>query len=195
MATRTRSASRSRPQGLQLRISLLDSRPLVWRSVVVPETIKLPKLHQVIQAVMGWHDSHLHEFVFSTGHYGEPTEFDEPGSVHPEAKVALNKVLGGGWNTFQYQYDFGDDWQHLVQVEDVLPPANENGSAVRCLAGANACPPEDVGGLIGYAEFLQALADPKHEEHESMLEWIGGPFDPRRFDLDAVNVRLARVRV
>lgn len=195
MATRIRSAPRLEPQRLQLRISLLDSRPLVWRSVVVPETIKLPKLHQVIQAVMGWHDSHLHEFVFPTGHYGEPTEFDEPGSVRPEAKFALNKVLGNGWNTFQYQYDFGDDWQHLVQVEDVLPPANEDEPAVRCLAGANACPPEDVGGLIGYAEFLLALADPKHEEHESMLEWIGGQFDPRGFDLDAVNGRLARVKV
>ena len=176
-----------------MRVSLLDSRPLVWRSVVVPETIKLPKLHEVLQAAMGWHDSHLHEFVFRTGHYGEPTEFDEPGSIHPETKISLNKVLGGGWNTFQYQYDFGDDWQHLVQVEDVLPPANE--SAVRCLAGANACPPEDVGGLIGYAEFLQALADPKHEEHENTLEWIGGPFDPRGFDLDAVNMRLARIKV
>lgn len=82
-------------------------------------------------------------------------------------------------DTFQYQYDFGDDWQHLIQVEDVLLPANEDEPAVRCLAGANACPPGDVGGLIGYAEFLQALANPKHEEHESMLKWIGGPFDPR----------------
>lgn len=80
-----------------MRISLLDSRPLVWRSVVVPETIKLPKLHQVIQVAMGWYYSHVHEFVFPTGHYGEPTEFDEPGSVQPEAKFALNKVLGNGW--------------------------------------------------------------------------------------------------
>lgn len=181
---------------LQLRISLLDVVPLVWRSVIVPETITLPKLHAVILWAMGWQGGHLHEFVFLGRRYGEPDrEWDQTDDVIPQQRVTLKKALAGVTSTFEHLYDFGDSWRHLVQVEEVLQVSPEASKRVRCIAGANACPPEDVGGVPGYEEFLLALADPEHEEHEHYLSWVGGSFDPRAFDLDDVNSRLAEIKL
>jgi hypothetical protein len=195
MATKQK-ADRSAVRCLQLRISLLDVVPLIWRSVIVPETITLPKLHVVILWSMGWQGGHLHEFAFMGTRYGEPDpEWDRTDEVKPERRVTLRKAMAGVMNTFEYLYDFGDNWRHLVQVEEIAEMGPEASKLVRCVAGANACPPEDVGGVPGYEEFLQALADPGHEEHEHYLSWVGGSFDPRAFDLDDVNNRLAEIKL
>lgn len=179
---------------LQLRISLLDVVPLVWRSIVVPETITLPALHDAIQAAMGWYDSHLHEFRTATGSYGN-VDPDDPfnDDMKSERRVRLLKALGPT-RTCYYIYDFGDDWQHLVQVEDVLESAARLSKDIRCVAGANACPPEDVGGYHGYDHFVQVMADPDHEEHADCREWVGGDFDPRAFDLPTANARIEHYR-
>ena len=193
MATKLKVVRKLERQ-IQLRISLLDVVPLVWRSVVVPETITLPRLHGVIQQAMGWEGGHLHEFVMGTGRYGEPDpDFDLNNEVQSEQRVKLAKAMAYT-STFEYLYDFGDDWRHLVQVEDYLPGTDDGGPPVRCVAGANACPPEDVGGLPGYAEFLAAINNPKHAEHDHYLSWAGGSFDPRHFDLNEVNERLAEIK-
>jgi Plasmid pRiA4b ORF-3-like protein len=171
---------------------LLDVVPTVWRRLIVPETIKLPKLHRVFQAALGWTNSHLHEFVIDGVRYSEPDpDFDE--ELQHERNIVLHKALGMDARCFDYVYDFGDDWHHVVLVEDqhmsVKPPAS-----IRCDDGENACPPEDVGGALRYADFLAAIADPTHEEHEVFRDWSGGRFDPRRFNLDATNRALSKIK-
>lgn len=181
---------------LHLRIALRWVAPEVWRVVVVPETITLNHLHHVIQAAMGWSGGHLHEFIIGGRHYGtpDPDGWDRS-AVTSEKGVALLKVLGRG-KRLTYLYDFGDGWEHTVAVgRRVPPPPTQKRAPVLCLAGENACPPEDVGGPPGYEEFLLAIADPTHEEHEHMLEWCGGEFDPTRCDLEMINQRLAELRI
>jgi hypothetical protein len=194
MAKRTASVKRKVTWDWQLKIELLDVMPTVWRRLIVPETIKLPKLHRVFQAALGWTNSHLHEFVISGVQYGEPDpDFDEDLPHVDERKFTLIKALGMDARCFDYVYDFGDDWHHVVLVEDQHVSAKRVAS-IRCEGGQNACPPEDVGGALRYAEFLAAIADPAHEEHDALREWSGERFDPRRFDLDATNLALRKIK-
>lgn len=178
----------------QLRVELRGVEPLVWRRVLVPENITLAKLHVVLQWTMGWSSSHLHEYEIARRRYGIPD--DEWPSTEPitdERRVRLKPLIEDGLRRFTYLYDFGDHWEHIVKVEDLVPPKPDRPLIV-CLAGENACPPEDVGGYPGYAEFLEALKDPAHEEHANMLRWVGGSFDPTVFDLAEVNERLTAIK-
>lgn len=178
----------------QLQIELRYTDPVIWRRLLVPGSVKLSKLHVILQRVMGWEGGHLHEFVIGETGYGEPDpDFPSDLPVEDEKKVTLEKALGTR-NTFTYLYDYGDDWQHRLKVEKVLPP-DVDLPYPRCLDGDNACPPEDVGGVPGYYEFLEAIKDPTHDEHEAMLEWYGGSFDPTAFNLDEVNLRLSEVKL
>jgi hypothetical protein len=175
----------------QLKVTLVGIRPPVWRRIQVASSITMRRLHDVIQATMGWTQSHLYEFEVDGVRFGEPDpDFDDGMTVRSAKSTPLRRVAPVAGATFSYQYDFGDNWQHQVLVEQVLPP--EPGVVYpRCLAGRRACPPEDVGGIWGYQEFLEAIRDPEHEEHASMLEWVGGAFNPDAFDLRAVNQDLA----
>jgi len=171
----------------QLKITLRDSKPPIWRRVQVPGDITLYKLHRVLQVVMGWTDSHLHQFVIDGRYYGEPDpEFRE---VVSEKRVRLSQVVGDEKARFVYEYDFGDNWQHQIVVERILPP-EEGKSYPVCLAGERAAPPEDCGGIWGYYELLQTLSNPDDPEHAQMLEWAGGPIDPEAFDLEEINQML-----
>lgn len=191
---RARSVASLTALRAQLRIELREVRPLVWRRLLVPETVTLAKLHGILQWTMGWMNSHLHEFEIARQRYGVPdTEWEPPGAVTDERRVRLKPLLEAGVRRFTYVYDFGDHWEHLIKVEDLVPPC-DGLQPIVCLAGENACPPEDVGGVPGYAEFLAALADPKHEEHASLREWIGYPFNPTAFDVVAVNKILATIK-
>jgi hypothetical protein len=185
MSTAAKAVRTKRPVEIyQLRIDLKGITPKVWRRILVPATIRLDKLHHVLQIVMGWTNSHLHEFTIGDAQYGQP-EYDDMRSIESEKGVSLKKALGG-IARFTYVYDFGDDWEHIIKLEKVLPPGIDV-AVPTCLDGENACPPEDVGGPPGYADFLAALADPNHEEHAAMKEWIGGSFDPTAFDPDRVS--------
>jgi hypothetical protein len=169
-------------------------KPAIWRQLLVSGSIKLPKLRRVLQEAMGWEGGHLHEFVFGDTSYGQPDpDFPSDPPMLNEARVTLTAALGA-LRSFTYIYDYGDDWRHRVKVEKVLPPDSELRSPL-CLAGRNACPPEDVGGTPGYIEFLHAINDPSHEEHHQMLEWCGGSFDPNAFDLAGVNLRLSDIKL
>lgn len=177
----------------QLRIALLAIEPPIWRRLQVPASMTLPRLHRVFQVVMGWTDSHLHEFTIGGQRFGQPSR-ESPGYyVIPERSVRLDHVIFPSNTRFKYLYDFGDGWQHEVRVEKMLA-AEPGVHYPRCLTGARACPPEDCGGFGGYAELLEALSDPLHERHEELAEWVGGHFDPEGFDLDTVNRRLRRFR-
>ena len=173
----------------QLKISLRDTKPPIWRRVQVLSSTTLQELHFIIQESMGWYNSHLHQFLIDGVEYGKPApEYDF--YVTDEAKVKLSKVVGGEKAKFSYTYDFGDDWEHTILVEKILPRDPKVIYQI-CIKGKRACPPEDCGGPWGYVEFLEAIQNPSHPEHDDMLEWIDGAFDPEEFDLDEVNQRLA----
>ena len=170
-----------------LRIQLLHVVPAVWRKVLVPGSIKLNKLHSVLLNVMGWEGGHLHEFIFEQGRYGTPDPYhpDFDTEVQDDTKITLVKALGP-FASFTYLYDFGDGWEHIVTIDEIYPPDPEF-KHPKCIDGQNACPPEDVGGPWGYQDFLEAISDTKHENHKEMMEWCGGSFDPKQFDLAGVN--------
>jgi hypothetical protein len=180
----------------QLKISLRWSKPAIWRRVVVRSDLRLDKLHWVIQVAMPWTNSHLHQFILGRTYYGVPDpDFAGMGSeTLNEKKYVLADLAPAAKKKFVYEYDFGDGWQHEVVVEKVLPPDPGFKHPV-CLAGANACPPDDCGGIPGYYNLLEALADPKHPEHDDLTEWLGGSWDPKLFDLDATNAALKSLKV
>jgi hypothetical protein len=170
------------------RVELLGIKPLIWRRVRVERSVTFKQLHETLQVVMGWQNSHLHEFRAGELVLGmkDVDELNERENLQDEDDWSLNELLETGVSEFEYVYDFGDDWAHRVVLEPATR-SREPGPSPLCLAGENACPPEDVGGPHGYAEFLKAIADPAHEEHESYLRWIGGVWDPKGFDLNRVN--------
>jgi hypothetical protein len=181
--------------GWLIRIELLDVTPKVWRRLLIPSTLRLPQLHRVFQTALGWTDSHLHEFVIAGKRYAiyDP-EWAAELKQKNERLVVLERALGHEARCFDYVYDFGDDWHHVVMIEDHYASLDPR-APLQCIAGENACPPEDVGGSHGYQEFLEVLADPEHEEHERYVTWSGGSFDPARFDLDAINAALAKIKL
>jgi hypothetical protein len=171
----------------QIKVTLKDSQPAIWRRIQVPGDMSLSRLHAVLQIVMGWTNSHLHQFKAGGRYYGKPDpEFADMIEVIDERQVRLNQIAPDVKARFIYEYDFGDSWEHELVVEKILPP-EQGVQYPRCLEGQRACPPDDVGGVWGYQDFLKAIHDPRHPEHEDMLEWIGGKFDPEAFDLRGVN--------
>jgi hypothetical protein len=179
----------------QLKITLKGYRPPIWRRVLVPGDYTLAKLHWVMQYAMGWTNSHLRHFRVGETYYSLPipgADWEDAGEADAR-RVKLAQVAPRVKAKFEYEYDFGDSWEHDVVVEKILPPEPGVKYPV-CLAGKGACPPEDVGGVWGYADFLEAIADPKHEEHDRYLEWIGGEFNPDAFDPDEVNRALRRIK-
>ncbi len=178
----------------QLKITLRFIRPPVWRRVQVSGDITLAKLHRIIQVAMGWYDSHLHQFIVGRTYYGVPShdEFSEL-ELKDERRTLLSQVLSKPKRKMVYEYDFGDGWEHEILLEKGLQP--ERGIRYpRCIGGARACPPEDCGGTGGYENFLAAIRDPDHEEHDEYLEWIGGQFDPEEFDLEGFDNALRQIR-
>lgn len=184
---RTQALSQSNGAALELNVELLKVRPKVWRRIVVSPEISLDQLHQVLQVAMGWQNRHMHEFSFGDRTYGIPYPDDIDLAVDHAQKITLGEAVAG-LESFAYRYDFGDGWEHRVRIGPAS--AAEPGTLAICLAGQNACPPEDVGGADGYRHFVGAIADPKHKEHASLLRWHGGTFDPAAFDLAATNVAL-----
>jgi len=177
----------------QIKVTLKHSKPPIWRRIQVRGDTRLDKLHYILQATMGWWNAHLHQFIVGNNTcYGEPHP-DYGFDMRDERKVKLNQIAPGEKSKFVYEYDFGDSWEHVILVEKVLPP--EKGVQYpRCIKGKRACPPEDVGGVWGYDDFVAAVKDPKHPEHDDMLEWWGDDFDPEAFDLDEVNEALRHLR-
>jgi hypothetical protein len=174
----------------QVKITLGDVIPEVWRRVALPGAFTLDRVHRVIQLAMGWQDYHLHSFEIDGIQYGQPDPDGEL-DLRDELDARLDSVAGKD-TAFVYTYDFGDWWEHEVVVEQIHLADPDERYPI-CLAGQHACPPEDVGGAYGYAGFLAALADPQHPEHSAMAEWIGRPFDPRAFDPDRATVLLRRM--
>jgi hypothetical protein len=177
-------------QIFQVRISLADVTPEVWRRVAVPGAYTLDRVHRVVQYAMGWQNYHLHSFEIEGVQYGEPDPDGEL-DLRDELEVRLDAVAGKD-SRFVYTYDFGDWWEHEITVEAIYPPEPDIRYPL-CIEGERACPPEDVGGAYGYASFLTAVTDPEHPEHAAMREWIGKPFDPTAFDHELATTLLRRL--
>lgn len=175
----------------QFKVTLKNTKPLIWRRIQVPETYTFWDLHVAIQDAMGWEDYHLHEFEMvdpSTGvkvEIGIPDEEFDDYKTLPGWKYKIAELFSPVNQSANYIYDFGDGWEHKVELEKVLP-REKNVIYPVCLDGKRACPPEDCGGVGGYEEFLEAIKNPKHERHQEMLEWIGGEFDLEHFDVEEV---------
>ena len=179
----------------QLKITLQWSKPAIWRRVVVRADLTLDRLHQVIQRVMPWTDSHMHQFILGKTYYGVTNQEggDMGGETLNEKRHTLAGIVPAAKGKFSYEYDFGDGWLHDLTVEKVLPPGANFKHPV-CLAGKNACPPDDCGGLPGYYNLLEVLGDPENPEHDEMKDWLGGEWDAAWFDLAAVNRGLKQLK-
>lgn len=179
-----------------LRIELLNVEPLIWRRIVVSNQWTFASLHNYLQWVMGWQDSHAHEFRVGDRCIAPDWWIQEVGldrdvkSYKDECRTSIAAAVRehGIGGEFAYHYDMGDGWEHRIVIEPA--PSKWNELELRtpvCMAGENACPPEDVGGPHGYQHFLECLADASNEEHVDMLRWAGGVFDPKGFDLNRLN--------
>jgi hypothetical protein len=174
----------------QIKVTLRGTHRAIWRRILVPGSTTLLKLHDILQIVMGWENAHLHMFKLAGLVYDDPMNdvYGDMGATD-EANCKLSQLIHSTGQRFSYEYDFGDSWEHRLVVEKISS-ALESLRYPICLKGKRACPPEDVGGVWGYENFLKAIQDPEHDEHEDYLNWIGEEFDPEAFDLNAVNDRL-----
>ena len=175
----------------QIKVSLNEIQPSIWRRFLVKDTTTLPALHKILQTVMGWTNSHLHHFVVDGEIYSEPDEDNELEYIDYR-KTRIKDVMDSVNDEMTYEYDFGDGWEHTLVLEKVLDPDPDAKYPV-CLARERNCPPEDCGGAYGFMEMLDILNNPNHEEYESWKTWVGDEYDSERFDLSIVN-RLLRQR-
>ncbi|MCC5993767.1 MAG: plasmid pRiA4b ORF-3 family protein [Rhodobacteraceae bacterium] len=185
----------------RLLIELEDISPRIWRRVDVPTGITLTTLHEVIQAVMRWEYAHLYEFRAGERVYGDPFPGMESPlqRVYKASGIRLNQLIDRHVTNFLYVYDFGDDWRHRITVEDVRDGDPDTDYPV-FVEGARRAPPEDVGGLPGFEEFLKAMGNRRHPQHAELTEWAGGGFDPedigpREIELDLAMLAEFRRRV
>ena len=175
----------------QFKITLQHIEPPIWRRVLTNDC-SLDEFHDIIQVCMGWEDEHMHAFVIEGEQY---TAIDGADSYEyrDSCSVRISDLVEQESVRFRYDYDFGDDWNHIIDIEKTLP-VEEGVRYPRCVDGKRACPPEDCGGPYGYPYFLDKIQDPEHEEHEETLEWVGGEFDPEGFDLEEINQELQELR-
>lgn len=179
----------------QLTITLDEIEPPIWRTVLVPGDCTLGMHHHVIMAAFGWSNSHLHQFMVGDTRYGDPAhELDEYGEpFEDETTQRLASLVHGPLTTFHHEYDFGDGLRHRIEVKFAVDGDDRYHGYPVCVTGERACPPEDCGLPYGYVELLEALKDRKHPDHERLLRWVGGKWDPEAFDLDAVNSSLKKL--
>ena len=169
----------------QLKITLKNIKPSVWRRVLVQSDTRLPDLHKIIQTVTGWTNSHLHQFVFNKCLYALPDD-ESFLDIVDYRKIKLDSLITAPKSKIMYEYDFGDGWEHDIVIEKVLERDNNIFYPV-CTGGKRNCPPEDCGGPYGYENLIDIISDPGHGEYHDMIEWLGDDFDPEEFDIDLVN--------
>jgi hypothetical protein len=182
------------PAVLRIKIVLLGTKPSIWRRVLVPAEFTLAQLHDVVQAAMGWEDCHLHQFYIDKQRFGVPNPNERflGGSLTlNEKKTCLGNLLNKVGAKATYIYDLGDSWEHTLSLEKILP-AELDVPYPLCIEGKLAAPPEDCGGIPGFYHMIEALADPNHEDHEGMRDWIDS-FDPEAFSIDTVNKKLRKI--
>ena len=180
------------PRTFQFKISLKRSRPLIWRRILVAAETPLDLLHLILQRTMGWSNVHLHDFLIGKEYYGDPA-VDNVLGFKNECDYSIGQLLKEPGGKFVYEYDFGDDWEHEITFEKIVPNQARTPSP-HCVGGARACPPEECGGIWSYYRLLKIIKDKKHPEYTTTRGWFGYDFDPEEFNLDAINKQLADLR-
>lgn len=182
----------------QIKVTLQDIRPPIWRRILIDSYEYLDNLHMIIQIAMGWQNVHLHQFFDGEKYYGIPDpEFDDPFyKIHHEGVVKINSILKEEKDKLYYMYDFGDGWEHVIELEKILP-FDKKQALPECIKGRRACPPEDCGGIPGYEDLLEIIEDPSHPEYQDAISWLSGlrqsdddetvVFDPAKFNKDEIN--------
>ncbi|MFA5815992.1 MAG: plasmid pRiA4b ORF-3 family protein [Bacteroidales bacterium] len=178
------------PVYFQIHISLLDIHPKIWRRILILPTTSLKTLHKILQIAMGWTDSHLHQFEYEGEYYGVPWD-EDPEFINDYQRMRINDFLLYPKESCIYEYDYGDSWNHLIQLEEVLFD-HERLAAPVCLDGARKCPPEDCGGTDGYTGIKKIIKNSKHSKYQDIMRWLGGSFNPDEFDIDQINSELLR---
>jgi hypothetical protein len=176
---------------LEIKITLLDVRPPIWRTILLSPEITLGKLHRILQVAIGWEERHFHRFRRDDQMYSDP-KFEMEDRSADERKARIGELLIASDNHLIYEYDFGDGWRHELTLEGT-PESDVQAPYVLCTDGKRACPPEDCGGPRGLSDLLCILKNPKHPDSEAMREWVGHGFDPEAFDVDETNKRLSRL--
>jgi len=181
----------------RIKVTIVGSKPLIWRRIEVSSDMTLAMLHSVLQTVMGWTNTHLNEFQTQDGRRYKSTNpsFDDGwcDDAMGAENIRLHDLKRELEEKIVYIYDFGDRWTHCVHLEHCQQALCEHGVAV-CLSGKHACPPENCGGIWGYYDILRAIKDPTHESHQEMIEWLDPKFDPETFDIEHVNQLLQKLR-
>ena len=176
-----------------LRVTLEDTKPPIWRDILVPSQLNLEDLHHVIQTAMGWQNTHLHQFIANQQLYG--INDDEINHYeNDERDYTIAELLSDPKKWIRYEYDFGDSWLHKIELKTILP-ANEQNKKIRCIKGKRACPPEDCGGIWGYNDLLENLAHANLEEKREIYSWLGEDFDPEYFNIKQINESLQRLKL
>lgn len=182
---------RSNPPVYQIKVTLVDSDPSIWRRILLPSDLSLPELHELLQIAMGWENYHLHQFTAGTNTYGVPDPHF-PSDIVDETDIRVEVLLPGVGASAVYEYDFGDRWQHELVVEEVLDPSDRV-PLPRCLEGERACPPEDCGGIFRYQHLIETARGPNQPEYQELTQWLGENYDPAQFDRSIVNFILGSV--
>lgn len=177
---------------LELRIELELTEPVVWRQLVVPETLTMYELHHALQIAFGWRNYHLYTFTVGLQTLGNPDLLEDE-EIGNDKLVFINQVFRKQGDSIHYEYDFGDGWMHKITLETINPNDAGIKSAV-CIDGRMACPPEDCGGIPGYENLKEAMKNKKHPEHEDLVMWLGKRFDPEEFYLQKVNKELKKIK-
>jgi len=172
---------------LQINITLMRTNPKIWRRILVTQNLNLERLHDAIQISMGWTFSHLFEFTVGDRKYGEPDPYAPAGSQAFHARnLKLSAIVDRNIKNFSYIYDFGDHWEHEILIEKQIVADSSQRYPV-FVHGEGRCPPEDVGGIDGFEEFLSAIKDPSHEDYQHYQDWVGENYDPNTIDLEGIN--------
>jgi hypothetical protein len=196
-ASTTERTTWEEPNAVEVHVALDDIAPQIWRRLIVPLDTTLAQLHHILQAAMGWTDSHLHEFDIGGLRYGDidmlnEDRFEDDAQAFDAAEVRLKDFSRKPGTAFTYIYDFGDNWRHTITLENLVAVTPTPKTAI-CIAGARCCPPEDVGGTGGYENFLRVMFNPEPEELDEQRDfkrWSGGRFDPERFDVAKIDKKV-----
>src|SRR5436190_8622488 len=185
---------RSRPlsnTAYQLKVTLKGSRPSIWRRILVHQDCTLDLLHVILQRAMGWMNIHLHDFCIEGRYYGDPAADNILGFKNG-CNYSLSDLVTQPRQKFRYEYDFGDNWEHEILLEKIVP-LKPGIQCPACLDGERACPPEESGGSRRYLAMTQILSDRKHAHYKETRKWFGFDFDPDEFSLKWVNKQLAEL--
>jgi len=183
----------SAPDTVVVHVSLDDVQPEIWRRFITPVTTSLKGLHDLIQAAMGWQDYHLWQFDSAQRRYGVPdAEYVTDPPTLRASGVKLATLITRDEVALTYTYDFGDNWRHTVRIEG-MEPAQAPQLYPAFIDGAGRCPPEDVGGTLSFEDFLEAVISPGHPEHDAVLDWYGGPFDPQDINRQMIELRFGQI--